>query len=43
MDSEEGLSQACRNILDERLKYHKENPNDGKSWEEIKAAFLEKD
>lgn len=39
---EEGLSQGHRNVLDERVKYHKENPSDGKTWEEIKSS-LKKD
>lgn len=36
---EEGLSQAHWNVLDERIKYHKENPSDGKTWEEIKSSL----
>ncbi|MBA5629501.1 addiction module family protein [Moheibacter lacus] len=33
------LSDEEKNILDQRLKFHQENPNDGKSWEEIKDAL----
>jgi hypothetical protein len=28
------LSESHKEILDERLKHHEENPGDGKSWEE---------
>ncbi|MCW3162630.1 addiction module protein [Chryseobacterium oryctis] len=33
---EEGLSAEHKEILDERLKEHKENPASGKSWRELK-------
>jgi hypothetical protein len=36
---EQGLSQAHKDILDQRLKYHKENPSDGKTWSEIKESL----
>lgn len=39
-EEEIGLSQAHKEILDERLKFHHENPDDGKSWEEIKASLM---
>lgn len=38
---EQGLSQTHKDILDQRLKYHKENPSDGKTWEEIKSSLKE--
>lgn len=43
IDTEENeLSQAHKDILHERLKYHKENPEDGKSWEEVKSLLTKK-
>ncbi|MFA5620320.1 MAG: addiction module protein [Weeksellaceae bacterium] len=36
---EQGLSQAHKDQLEQRLKYHKENPSDGKTWEEIKSSL----
>jgi len=43
IDTEENeLSQAQKKILDERLKYHKENPEEGKSWEEVKSVLNKK-
>lgn len=36
---EQELSQAHKDLLDERLKYHKENPSDGKTWEEVKSSL----
>lgn len=38
---EEGLTERHKEILDERLKYHKENPTEGKSWEEIQKSLQE--
>ena len=38
---ENQLSQSHRDILDERLKLHKENPEEGKSWEEIRSSLNE--
>lgn len=29
-------------ILEERLKYHQDNPNKGKSWEEVQDSLEEK-
>ena len=29
-------------ILEERLKYHQDNPNKGKSWEEVQDSLKEK-
>lgn len=43
IDTEENeLPQAHKEILDERLKYHHENPEDGKSWEEVKSLLNKK-
>lgn len=36
---EQGLSQSHKEIIDQRLKFHKENPSDGRTWEEIKASM----
>lgn len=36
---EKGLSQKHKDILDQRLKYHKENPSNGRAWEEIKRSL----
>ncbi len=38
-NEEQGLSQSHKDLLDQRLKYHKENPSDGKTWEEIKESL----
>lgn len=35
------LSDEHRNILDERLRDHKANPNDGNSWEEVSDKLKE--
>ncbi|HBG39866.1 MAG TPA: hypothetical protein DDZ96_08080 [Porphyromonadaceae bacterium] len=29
-------------ILSQRLEYHKENPSDGKSWQEIKTTLKDR-
>ena len=36
---ETGLSQSHKEILEQRLEFHKNNPTDGKSWEEIKDSL----
>lgn len=38
-DETESLPKSCRKVLDSRLKYHQENPKEGKSWEEIQSAL----
>jgi hypothetical protein len=38
---ENELSQSHKDILDERLKFHEENPEQGKSWEEIRSSLNE--
>lgn len=38
IDKEE-LTQEQKNILDKRMEFHQENPNDGKSWNEVKSAL----
>ena len=38
-EEEMGMSEMYKEILEERLKFHQENPQDGKSWEEIKQTF----
>lgn len=40
-EEEIGLSKAHKEILEERLKFHQENPKDGKSWEEIKVSLTQ--
>ena len=43
IDTEENeLSQAHKDILDARLKYYQENPEDGISWEEVKSRLNRK-
>ncbi|NGF55887.1 addiction module protein [Parapedobacter sp. SGR-10] len=41
-EEEVGLSPVHKEILDERVKFHHEHPNDGKSWEEIKNSLMQK-
>jgi len=36
------LSEAHKQILDQRLAAHKQNPSAGKSWKEVKATLLRK-
>ncbi|HMR20285.1 MAG TPA: addiction module protein [Sphingobacterium sp.] len=36
-----GMSQAHKEVLDERMKFHHENHNDGKSWEETKNSLMQ--
>ncbi|MBI6118561.1 addiction module family protein [Salegentibacter maritimus] len=38
-DEGELLPKPYREVLDKRLKYHQENPKEGKSWEEIQNAL----
>lgn len=38
---ENELPQSHKDILDERIKFHRENPNDGKDWEEVKNSLKE--
>lgn len=43
IDTEENeISQANKEILDDRLKYHQENPEDGKSWEVVRTQLSDK-
>lgn len=43
IDSEEtGLSSKHKRILDERLKFHALNPNDGKPWEEVRNVIAQR-
>ena len=40
IDSEENeIPKSHKKILDERLKYHQDYPEDGKSWEEVKSLL----
>ncbi len=40
IDTEENeIPQSHKEIIDERLKYHKENPQKGKSWEEVRSLL----
>lgn len=34
-----GLTESECRLLDERLKFHKENPSNGKSWDELKDVL----
>lgn len=40
-EEEMGVSEMHKEILEERLKFHQENPQDGKSWEEIKVSIMQ--
>jgi len=40
-EEEIDLSEAHKEILEERLKFHQENPEDGKSWKEIKDSLMQ--
>ncbi len=43
IDTEENeVPQTHKEILDRRLNYHKENPEEGKSWEELKSVLKDK-
>jgi len=33
------LSEETRQLLDDRLKAHQNNPNEGSSWEEVKSRI----
>jgi len=33
------LSEETRQLLDDRLMAHQNNPNDGSSWEEVKSRI----
>ena len=44
-DSEEGdftLSEAHKQLLDERLAEHKASPKEGSSWDEVKTRIRQK-
>ena len=38
-DEHPGLSEAHKKILDERLADHKENPDSGREWSEVKSEL----
>ena len=38
-ESEEGLSQELKDLLDKRMEEYKANPNDVVSWDEVKDQF----
>ena len=38
-DDQVGLSAEAKQLLDERLATHKNNPDEGSSWEEVKARI----
>ncbi len=38
-DEESALSESKRRLLDKRLKFHEENPSNGKSWDELKGVL----
>lgn len=33
------LSEETRQLLDDRLRAHQNNPNEGSSWEEVKSRI----
>lgn len=35
----EELPQTQKDLLDQRLQFHKKNPSDGRSWESIKKSL----
>ena len=39
---ENDMSDPQREILEERLKYHQENLEEGKAWEEVRDSLKEK-
>jgi len=41
-DNEISLSQAQERMLDERYEQFLKNPEEGKSWEEVKRGLKEK-
>ncbi|WP_449401013.1 addiction module protein [Chryseobacterium wanjuense] len=41
-NTEDELNSSHKIILDKRLLEHKENPNSGKSWEEVKSSLKDK-
>lgn len=36
------LTEERKKILDERLKFHEENPDAGKPWNEVKVSLMKK-
>ena len=41
-DNQVELSEDNKQLLDDRLDAHKKNPNDGSSWDEVKARIKNK-
>jgi putative addiction module component (TIGR02574 family) len=41
-DEQVELSAETKQLLDERLEAHKNNPEEGSSWEEVKARIKSK-
>jgi len=41
-DNQVELSEDTKQLLDDRLDAHKKNPNDGSSWDEVKARIKNK-
>lgn len=39
---ENEISDSQKVILEERLKYHQENPREGKTWDEVQDSLKEK-
>lgn len=39
---ENEFPEAHKEILDKRLKFHRENPDEGKDWEEVKSDLNKK-
>ncbi|MDT0645333.1 addiction module protein [Zunongwangia sp. F260] len=39
---EKEVPQLPKEILDERWKHHQENPEEGKTWEEVKSVLQKK-
>ena len=42
IEAEENDMSDPREILEERLRYHQENPEQGKSWNEVQDSLKEK-
>lgn len=41
-EEEDGLSEFHKTVLDQRLQYHKDHPNEGEDWEVVKMELKKK-
>lgn len=41
-NDEAEIPDTHKKVLDERLKYHEENPDEGISWEEVRESLKKK-